>query len=87
MGIQADAMSENMVERVALAIHDKAPLACFYDRSSVVNAARAAIEAMREPSDQMAEAGFQHTGDPCWPENVKEAWRAMIDEALKTEKV
>lgn len=44
--------------------------------------ARAAIEALREPSDAMAEAGFQETGDPCWPENVKRAWRAMIDAAL-----
>ena len=46
------------------------------------DAARAAIAAMREPTDAMAEEGFQHTGDPCWPENVKQAWRAMIDTAL-----
>lgn len=45
--------------------------------------ARAIIRAMREPTDEMAEVGFQHTGHPCWPKNVKEAWRAMIDEALK----
>lgn len=45
--------------------------------------AYAAIAAMREPSDAMAEAGLQHTGDPCWQDNVKGAWRAMIDEALK----
>ena len=45
--------------------------------------AREAIKAVRDPTDSMIEAGFQHTGDPCWPENVKDAWRAMIDEALK----
>lgn len=47
-----------------------------------VDDARAAITALREPTDDMAEEGFQETGDPCWPENVKKAWRAMIDAAL-----
>jgi len=39
----------------------------------------------REPTDKMAEAGFEHTGDPCWQDNVKEAWRAMCDAAPKPE--
>jgi hypothetical protein len=42
----------------------------------------ALINAMREPTDEMAEAGFQFTGDPCWQDDVKRAWRAMIDESL-----
>jgi hypothetical protein len=45
--------------------------------------ARAVIKAMREPTDAMAEVGFQLTGDPCWQDDVKRAWRAMIDEILK----
>lgn len=45
--------------------------------------ARAAIKAMREPTAAMKQEGFQYTGDPCWPEDVGNTWRAMIDEALK----
>lgn len=45
--------------------------------------ARRAIEAMREPSDAMLDAGWEHTGDPCWKHNVADAWRVMIDEALR----
>jgi len=46
--------------------------------------ARAAIEAMREPTDAMIEAGWQDgmagfgEGEECEP-----VWHAMIDEALK----
>jgi hypothetical protein len=48
--------------------------------------ARVAIAALREPTDEMAEVGFQlHTGHPCWQEDVKHAWRAMIDVALREE--
>jgi hypothetical protein len=44
-----------------------------------VNDARVAIEAMREPFSAMTEAGIEHTGDPCWEEDVAKAWRAMVD--------
>lgn len=44
--------------------------------------ARAAIEAMREPTEAMAEAVFMETGDPCWLENAIKAWQAGIDAAL-----
>lgn len=45
--------------------------------------ARAAIEAMREPTPEMLGAGWPHTADPCWVEDVRKAWGAMIDAALK----
>lgn len=38
---------------------------------------RAAIEAMREPTDAMIDAGTPHLSI------AEHAWRAMIDEALK----
>lgn len=54
-----------------------------YDRS--MSRARAILKAMREPTQAMIEAGFARTADPCWPEDVGKAWRAMIDRALKEE--
>lgn len=47
--------------------------------------AEAALKALREPTEAMCEAGFEHTGDPCWPKDVGKAWRAMIDAALSSE--
>lgn len=44
--------------------------------------ARSAIEALREPTDEIAEAVWAETGDPCWKENAIEAWQAGIDAAL-----
>lgn len=40
--------------------------------------ARAAIEAMREPTDGMMDAGWGQRG-----ERAKDIWRTMIDAALK----
>src|SRR6266704_3504878 len=44
--------------------------------------ARAAIAAMREPTEGMKQVGFGRAGDPCWQEDVGLIWRGMIDEAL-----
>ena len=44
--------------------------------------ARKAIAAMREPTDAMIDEAWEHTADPCWRENVADAWRAAIDAAL-----
>lgn len=44
--------------------------------------ARAALEAMREPTEQMAQAGLSPTY--IWVDETAEPiWRRMIDEALK----
>ncbi len=32
----------------------------------------------KEPTEAMLEAGFVHTGDPCWLEDVAKAYRAMV---------
>jgi len=45
--------------------------------------ARAAIEAMREPTEAMTDLIWQETADPCWRENAIKAWQAGIDEALR----
>lgn len=69
-------MSE-MVERVALAIpgsNDSTNILSIHrDR------ARLAIEAMREPTDEMIEGGSQIEG----VSPAKRIWHTMIDEALK----
>jgi hypothetical protein len=48
-------------------------------------AARAAVDAMREPTDQMITAGWNNTNRPIEDhEDLYDiAYRAMIDEALK----
>lgn len=89
-------MSE-MVERVAraLSIADgNHPGACSNDEEEIpawklyVKDARAAIEAMREPTAAMRHAA----SDVLWYEGLdegqgypppREAWQAMLDEALK----
>jgi len=44
--------------------------------------ARAAIEAMREPTEAMVDAGYEAGGYTPDPSNIEGAWRAMIDAAL-----
>jgi hypothetical protein len=80
-------MSEEMVERVARALADGAhcPSQCSTycgDKTACVAraAARAAIGAMREPTEAMVAAGDPHTSDFGTPDGV---WRAMITAALK----
>lgn len=72
-----------MIERVATAIsnamaeHGATPI--WSDRM-----ARAAIEAMREPSAEMVKDGLEKPrGMIDWKEAVAASWRAMIDAALK----
>lgn len=71
-------MSE-MVERVA-ALISKA----VHDHIDPKKVARAAIEVMREPSEQMCEIGIN--GGPGTWENAgpDDVWRAMIDAALSS---
>lgn len=65
-----------MVERVARALEAKIGGSEF---TSYGDAARAVIEAMREPSEQMLFAAD-------WLENgTRGAWQAMIDAALSEE--
>lgn len=78
-------MSE-MVERVALAMKERAGLVIAETFWREI--AKAGIEAMREPTHQMIEAGglaiYERNGDPT-PEAEAEAqvsWPAMIDVAL-----
>lgn len=59
-----------------------------FEREPWLISARAAIAAMREPSDVMATAGFAAARDinrALLPieEETKASWRAMIDAALK----
>ena len=82
-------MSE-MVERVAMAImrddfegHD------FWDRQApdvqnqYLTNARAAIAAMREPTESMVVAGEDHIGGDLIDGDSAWVWQAMVDEALK----
>ena len=73
-------MTESMIERVARAIYDEAadkPYA-----TDLEPIARAAIEAMREPTREMLAAGMNEEGVDLLSE-----WRAMIDAALKDNSV
>lgn len=77
-------MSE-MVERVAKALAaqdfscDWGWVAPHY-QEAYLESARAAIEAMREPTEGMKECGREETGSLA---TALAAWDSMIDEALK----
>ncbi len=85
-----------MIERVAKALADNARIRLGYTDSNYAeynwekfsSDAIAAISAMREPTHKMAGVGddmaFCAMGSPSnWSSCAREAWRAMIDEALK----
>lgn len=75
-------MSET-IERMAKAMQNSKAWPAVFQAGTARELARVSLEAIREATVEMKEAGFQHTGDPCWPENVGEAWTAMVNEALK----
>ena len=82
-------MSE-MVERVARAILDNVPTISergAYDPADLQRCARAAIEAMREPTQAMVRTLYESHGK-LWADcESAVVWHAMIDAALnKTEK-
>lgn len=70
-----------MIEIVAKAIDPGAfmPKATSAKRSTAMFNARAAINALREPSDKMLAAGVVHD------DATYSTWIAMIDEALRDE--
>jgi hypothetical protein len=77
--------TESVIERVAKAIHTAANSSRteedqWCSDAMALAAARAAIEAMREPTKKMWEEGSWETGYVS-----EEAWHAMIDAALETE--
>jgi hypothetical protein len=79
--LQEVAMNE-MIERVASAMLQKAfrnPECIDWDRGTVnfMPLARAAIEAMREPTEDMEQAALESAVSP------KRTWQAMIAEALR----
>jgi hypothetical protein len=75
-----------MIERVAMAIFRNGIGELVWSSGSdeqheaAFRQARAAIEAMREPTDEMMDAGREKTN---WgPHGTDECWRAMIDATL-----
>ena len=82
----------DMIEQVANAIAAKyAPAVdqrAPYAKIMMLEAAKAAIEAMREPAGQMVPDGWLaahrvQTKDRCNHEMLRRAWVAMIDSALE----
>jgi uncharacterized protein YaiI (UPF0178 family) len=76
---------KNMVERVARAMAANPPGEWYEERDGktilardLMPTARAAIEAMREPTEAMIEARFRTLGN-----GGQSEWQAMIDAALK----
>jgi hypothetical protein len=82
----------DMVERVARAIAaagtivdwDEMSVAC---QEQFTKEARAAIEAMREPTEAMVDAAWASWEDVEGSKGFVGAWQAMIDEALKQKEV
>jgi len=69
-------MSE-MIERVAKAIYEAMDLSDGLDGTAAKTYARAAIEAMREPTEAMLNASYLTSWD------ADEVWKDMIDAALQ----
>jgi hypothetical protein len=65
-----------MVKRVAQALHQEMGTAPF-DETAALALARAAIAAMREPTQEMLDAWLKAPGA------IKAGWQAMIDCALR----
>ena len=65
-----------MVERVAQALQQEMGTAAF-DEATSFALARAAIAAMREPTEEMLDAWARAPGA------IKAGWQAMIDAALE----
>jgi hypothetical protein len=84
-------MTDSMVERVARALcasTGSSELVVAHSWRAFEAHARAALAAMREPTDEMLHAGFLADEDDRMNggegiEPLKSAWQAMIDEALK----
>jgi hypothetical protein len=76
-------MSESMIDRVKAAIAEKMVPAINaqapYAKVMFEMAARAAIEAMREPTEAMGESADQYASMGM----ALKVWQAMIDAALK----
>jgi hypothetical protein len=66
-----------MVKRVAQALQQEMGTAPFDEPASSFALARAAIAAMREPTQEMLDAWLRAPGA------IKEGWQAMIDCALR----
>jgi hypothetical protein len=84
----------DMVERVAEALHKSDDARsnarfrvswkdCLPAYQEMIRAdAIAAIEAIREPTDEMVKAGAEASGD--WESCTRDAWHAAIDSILKS---
>ena len=66
-----------MLKRVAQALQQERGTAPFAEPASSFALARAAIAAMREPTDEMIDAWIGAPGA------ITEGWQAMIDAALE----
>ena len=71
-----------MIEKLARAIHDIIENDDDGGGGAYLRAARACLEALREPSEAMLVAGADHN-DWLYSDEIKPIWQAMIDVALE----
>jgi len=76
----------NMIERVARAIADEGAYILPGESHQDVDrrVARAAVQALREPTDEMVKAGAHGSGEDS-ETTALGAWQAMIDSILSTQ--
>lgn len=79
-------MTDDLKTKIAEAINALP----FADGMISYNVVQAALQAIHDagfavvplvPTEAMLEAGFVHTADPCWIEDVAKAYRAMVSAA------
>jgi hypothetical protein len=78
IGCEMSEMVERVAKHIALALAEAHAEREVPEPDDFRKAARAAIEAMQEPTEAMVEAGDETLAD-C----ARRHWEAMIDEALK----
>jgi hypothetical protein len=78
-------MNENIVERVAKAMQESKAWPAVFKAGTAEELSRAAIQAMREPTTEMADTAYEECEGLLFTGElpVKDMWRAMIDKALK----
>lgn len=78
----------DMIEKVAEAIREHVAVERGWGGAASVDgiedAARAAVEAMREPTSDMVTAGIVDPGEWFADDTTEQIWKRMVDAALKS---
>jgi len=67
------------IAKIRDAIEEHLDCDCYCPDRAAEAAILATLDLLREPTQEMIDCAWLHTGDPCWQEDVARAIRAAID--------